>query len=139
MRILKSGLLVSAFLFSHSAFAIVLTHTATQTTCPLTNSVHGNCLSTSTNPSFFDRMHKIDIDCKVRRDGLPMTVRVQTIHTTSEVTSFSTSLHTALAVNTQFCTHNKSKYHMGLITSAIVVGQEEGLKCEWIQGGGILH
>lgn len=124
-------------LVTSPAFAISLNHTAKLTFCQLTNKVHGECRSTS-EASFLNGTSSIDINCRLSRNGLPVSSRVQSVSATGSATSFKTTLHTTLKTNVEFCAENRSKYHSSFWPLyPIYVGQKASKMCEWVQGSGV--
>lgn len=119
------------------AFAISLEHKASLSSCPLTKRVHGECHSTS-EASFLNGTSSIDINCRLSRNGLPVSSRVQSVSATGSATSFKTTLHTTLKTNVEFCAENRSKYHSNSWPLyPIYVGQKTSKMCEWVQGSGV--
>lgn len=119
------------------AFAISLEHTAKLTFCQLTNKVHGECRSMS-KATIFNGTSSIDIDCKISRDGFPVSTRVVNVQAEGKTTSFTTALHTRSKTNVQFCAENRSKYRSDAWPFyPRYVGQQSSKKCQWVQGDGV--
>lgn len=126
-------------LLAPAAFALTIDHKAILTLCQLTNTVHGECVSTS-EASFLNGTSYIDIDCRVTRDAAPVTQRLETVPAMEDSTRFRTRLDTRLYSTTEFCAVNRSKYHSDFWpTYPVYVGQDKDEKCEWIQGKGVVR
>lgn len=135
----KFGIAAAAVLLAGQASAISIDHKAILTLCQLTNKVHGECVSTS-EATIFNGTSFIDIDCRVTRDAIPVTRRLETVPADDDFTFFRTRLHTRLYPTTEYCAINRSKYHSGFWpTYPVIVGQPQGLKCEWVQGTGVVR
>jgi len=133
------GTAATVVFLAPTASALSIDHKAILTLCQLTGRVHGECISVS-EASILNGTSYIDIDCRVTRDAVPVTQRLETMPADEDITFFRTRLHTRLYPTTEFCAINRSKYRSAFWpTYPVIVGQPEGLKCEWVQGSGVVR
>ncbi|MEO1202644.1 MAG: hypothetical protein AAFX10_08055 [Pseudomonadota bacterium] len=134
---------VSTILLSAPVMSATLTHSANVSKCTLFNKVHGKCVSTARYGMLDVPIVELDVRCYLQKDGRTISSRSQDIEIDTNQSVETTRLHTSLVYNKHYCAKNKSRYRQfsiagWLLGHPVVVGQSDGVDCEWIQGSGVL-
>jgi len=131
-----------AAFFAAPANAVTITHTANLSTCPLTDTVHGKCVSTQEHGALDFDIVQLDVRCYLTRDGQTVSSRVQDVSITTDMSTETTNLSTSLQYEKHYCAENKSKFRQqAIVGTPIVAGQQDVSDCEWLQdpNGGELN
>ena len=133
MKALRYGLTVFFLLSAPSAFALTIKHSASMSSCPISDEVHGYCVSES-EASAFNSTASIDINCGMFRNGVRTSSRIASAPAYNKVTRFKTTLHTPLRYDSNICVQNRSLYRLAsLFGTPIASGQSGAHECMFVQ------